>query len=752
MSLPRAPRFTTTHATAITLALTLGWLLVAIGSSAAPFDRGLRHSLVVWPTILLVLAWISRSTHGRHARATTAFSDLLVIGPAIFLAVLLHDRLGIPGTEQAAAALLYVATILLLWLRLPALVKLLRPHQRVPFHFAIVPLVLFTMLAPWSTSQRTPDGDEPWYLLVTHSLAYDLDTALDDNYARGDSLHFMDREIEPQPGDPLGADGRLRSRHGMLLPLVMTLPYRVFGLSGALALILVSSSLLAWLTLTLLHQLWPGRPAASVMTWLLMIGSSPLLLFSHQVWVEVPAAVLLLAGFLALRKLESGTGGRRTVALLVLCLIALPALKLRFAVVAVCLSLVCVLGLRQQRFSGRRLAAVGGSGLVMLGLLLIANQLRFGNPLRIYEWQQLVARPEQLGTVVEHFLGLFFDGAFGLFAYAPLWMLALPGILATVRRQPKLAGQLALLSFPYLLLVSSQGEWYGGWSPPFRYPLLLLPLIAILVAAGLADRHRAGPRTLIFGLSLATLALSSIWVAEPGWTYNLASGSSHAIDRLTWLSAVDWMRWWPSAARPSLAIWSVPAFLSALFLSVWWLPRRPPSLGVRPLPKALGAASGVAIFALMLTLGIDSAHRLPTHHVEAESAFVSKSGGHPEPLQWTFDRTRFREGWTLRHGEQLEIPVTPAGSLATVRMDLRFFRNRNEDLLVSAFADQRRIGGARLRRPDSWTPLVLGPVEWQEARSLRIVVEPPLGSGQPGLVNGVAVDAVDFIWSQGLSP
>ena len=85
------------------------------------------------------------------------------------------------------------------------------------------------------TGHRQPDGDEPFNLLITHSLAYDFDADLTNNYARGDWKHFMERPIEPQPGDPRGPHGEIYSRHNELLPLLLAPAYRLAGRIGALA-------------------------------------------------------------------------------------------------------------------------------------------------------------------------------------------------------------------------------------------------------------------------------------------------------------------------------------------------------------------------------------------------------------------------------------------------------------------------------------------------------------------------------------
>src|SRR5207244_1908924 len=85
------------------------------------------------------------------------------------------------------------------------------------------PLFAYLAILPWAAGHHPPDGDEPYNLLITHSLAYDFDADLTNNYAQGDWRYFMDRPIGPQPGDPVGPEGELYSRHNDLLPTALAL-------------------------------------------------------------------------------------------------------------------------------------------------------------------------------------------------------------------------------------------------------------------------------------------------------------------------------------------------------------------------------------------------------------------------------------------------------------------------------------------------------------------------------------------------
>ncbi len=365
------------------------------------------------------------------------------------------------------------------------------PRRPSPVFFAL-PLLAYLALVPWSAARRQPDGDEPFYLLITHSLVHDRDADLANDYAGASWRAFMDRPLEPQPGDPVGPRGQRYSRHNELLPMALAPAYAVGGKLGALATMAAFAAALAWTTLRLARHYLPGRPGAALAAYALVAFTPPLLLYAHQVWVEVPAALLAM---LALDRIRSAGGRpwrRRDWLGIGLPILLLPLLKIRFMLVA--LPLLLLAWWRSGRPRGpvlalaALLAAVGGG-------ILVYNHLHFGNPLKIHTLDEL--EPTRYGALdyVLGGLGLFFDAGFGLFAAAPLWLLLLPAAAVLARRGRPLLADLAVLVLPYLLLVLPRPEWYGGWSPPFRYALVALPLLGI-AAASLFDAAPARRRPL----------------------------------------------------------------------------------------------------------------------------------------------------------------------------------------------------------------------------------------------------------------
>lgn len=696
-------------------------------------DDPLRGTVTLAPAVLAALWRIEdrvRNRGGRRARPGVRLVEGFLL--LTWLLAASHR----PGWNLRFGAEVLAGTWFLgLGWKVLRLLPTLRPSlgtalpERPPAVFFWLPLVVYLAILPWSTGQRPPDGDEPYYLLVAHSLAFDGDTDLRDDYAEKASLGFMPRALEPQPGDPMGSDGEIYSRHNALLPMMLALPYRVAGAQGAFVVMAVLTAVLAWWFLRLCAREFPARPGEALLAWALLAFAPPILLYSHQVWVEIPAALLVAIGWdLVSWRDEEGEGRRWLLLLGVVTLLTL--LKLRLLLLAVPLLL---LGAARSR---RRMAAIGGASvfLVLAGGFLLYNQTRFGNPLRIYSTADFAFHQISWTTYLEREVGLFFDGAFGLFAVAPLWLILIPGLVAGVRRHRTLLLRLAVLLGPYLVVVASREEWFGGWSPPFRYGLLGLPLLALLVIPPLSERRRLGARALLSGLGVLTAALTLVWLTVPGWTYNLADGGSDLADALSRLLGLDFNRLLPSTVRPRTATWLWPLILGFLLPLLWWRPRR-----------RLGAASTLGLAGLLLVAGGGAglAARMPTRIVEMEDPPVVSDDGRLHPPRWTVARVREPSGLLLPEGASARVPVVAGGDRVHLVLRVRLIENHAHPTPLTIGDGHRVFRCWKARVPGEWLRVAVGPVDWIPGRELHLEVPSP-PPGRAG--NGLVVDWGRFEW------
>ena len=236
--------------------------------------------------------------------------DAWALGAAVVLGAtaLAAPILGIAAWQPAAMAGAAAAGLLYVVCRVLALEPLLERAagaHRPPLVFLLLPFGFYLALIPWSIQERAPDGDEPWFLLTTHSIAHDFDLDLANNYRNQDSLAFMPRAIEPQPGDRETSDGTIRARHGAVLQAVMAPAYRLGGRAGAMVVIAALAALSAWLLLDLTAFSPDAR--ARLAAYATFSFAAPFLIYSQQIWAEVAAVLLAVAAFRWIDRLTAGS-------------------------------------------------------------------------------------------------------------------------------------------------------------------------------------------------------------------------------------------------------------------------------------------------------------------------------------------------------------------------------------------------------------------------------------------------------------
>jgi hypothetical protein len=211
-----------------------------------------------------------------------------------------------------------------------------------------------------------------------------------------------------------------------------------------------------------------------------------LLLYSHHVWVAILNALLTMAALdriVALapadpalsRSIDTGvkgavsidTGVKGAVSLdpgvkgagqhawlaIGLPVLLLPLLKIRFILIAAPLAALAAWRTGRQPGHRRPALALGAVLLALVGGILLYNQHLYSNPLKIHSFEEIDPYRHTLLDYLGGGLGLFYDCAFGLFGFAPIWLLLLPALALLLARRAPLPAHLAFVSLPYLLAV-----------------------------------------------------------------------------------------------------------------------------------------------------------------------------------------------------------------------------------------------------------------------------------------------------------
>jgi hypothetical protein len=375
----------------------------------------------------------------------------------------------------------------------PAPVPIPRPASpsRLRLAMAVVGVVAFAVAAAGilvpATHGTRATADEPQYLLTAISLATDGDLDIADELAEGRWRGFHALPLPIQTATL--PDGRRLSPHDPLLPLLLAGPVAAGGWVGAkLAMAVVAGLLAALLLWTAVRRLGVPLATATLAT-AVFACSPPLAVYGSQVYPELPAALAVLAAVAALLSPAAPSRPAIRPALVVgAAVVALPWLGVKYAPVAATLALIACWRLaRAGRW--RRALVLAGSLAAAGAVFLVLHRWWYGGWTPYAAGDHFVAgelsvvgtEPDYLGRS-RRLLGLLVDRGFGLAAWQPAWLLAVPALAVLVRRRP--AGWAALarpLAAGWLVAtfvaLTMHGWWFAG-----RQVVVVLPLAVLTVA------------------------------------------------------------------------------------------------------------------------------------------------------------------------------------------------------------------------------------------------------------------------------
>ena len=308
-------------------------------------------------------------------------------------------------------------------------------------------------------------GDCPYYASAAISLWEDGDLDLGNQLRGGPAVH--------QQQVAVAADGAIVPKHPILMPVLSVPFYALFGVRGFLLfnlVVLIILGAMAWET----GRLYRGPGAAAAAT-LLVFGASFLREYVYNYSPDLFSTLLVLGGILLILKHRPLWGG----ALLGISVLAKLTNLFVAAVVVVFLAFR----------SPRKEAAMAASALVP-GILIwmLLNLALFGSPTVTGYDRTLILHDGVVGTfshreyfnapLLQGMTGLLLAPRVGVLATSPLLLLAVPGFVTFLKKQPWDAALfLGITEFLFLLFST-----YSRWSTShYGNRFLMLPVVLATV-------------------------------------------------------------------------------------------------------------------------------------------------------------------------------------------------------------------------------------------------------------------------------
>jgi len=555
-------------------------------------------------------------------------------------------------------------------------------------------LLVFTAIAvyalvSWYHQYRfTTTGDEPHYLLITHSLWQDGDTNLLNNYQQGDYASFYWDKLEPAYGDQVNATTIYSYRHKGIFPHTLLPGYVLGGRFGATLQMNIIAALLMGQVFLLAVELFHSLSAA-FMTWLVMAFTIPGIVYMGQIYPETLAALLVVWIARRIRNLPQEHIWRnrqfwRNCGVIAGSLLLLGLLKARYLPLVGSLMLFAVIHIvqRKGRLAQKFVFIAGISVLfALLGVIAVAaDQYLLGGMFlaRISDSRYMSWFLQGYNPLAGVF-GLLFDQEYGLLFYTPLYLLALLGIGLLTRADLAQALPLVMIAGVNHLIIACWPLWHAAPTPPVRYLLPTIPVMGIFMA-----KFWLLPKT---NIKYALAGILMIWSAlaawtmtlNPWWRYNWADGTNNFLEELLSLRlSIDLVRMFPSYMRPTDHI--VHTTAAFLFLIGAMIAIYRQEAFHRPSAYAPGAAMAFVFVmtGMLLFGGLLIAKQLPTREIEAEDRLnIGARDGEriPKALDpWDnqlYLRTWRYFGWKLEANQRMTIFPKLARPNVTIKIKAR---------------------------------------------------------------------------------
>lgn len=370
-------------------------------------------------------------------------------------------------------------------------------------------------LVAWEAADRNPvTGDEPHYLVMADSLVSDRSIEVTDAYER----EFRDADIYSPGLAPAGArpdrenahavngDRGAFSVHSYGLPAIVALPFAIGGVFLAKLTTIAIAAAGGWVAWRMSER-HAGSAVERSTALAVVMGAMGFVIASTQLYPDLPAGVLALAGLAAIQRREvngeSNEGdqvdddGRVHPALIVGLLAVMPWLHIKTAAAAVLLTAVLVVQEWRRHHDPKR-SALTLTPLAVSGVALIAyNAWAFGQATGPYSDGAL-----QIGGMpVTVFAGLYVDQFQGMFVQNPALLVALVALVPFVRRFPMTGAALVVTHLSFVVPNAMHENWYGGFSLAGRFgvsgAMVLVPVAVFGISEALARRRTVLPIVLL---------------------------------------------------------------------------------------------------------------------------------------------------------------------------------------------------------------------------------------------------------------
>ena len=465
------------------------------------------------------------------------------LSPSLFAFILLFasaiaERVNFPDPHNfftrkmeiilGASYIIFIAALTFIFLRRAAgsFRSWSKEQKKIPAMIFIFYLVFYLSVSMWFNYANEPTGDEPAFLLRAHSIVFDRDLDLKNNFANQDYKRFYHRELMPQQQD-IVRDGKIFSYHPALYSFFIAPFYLLGGRLGASISTNILSALLIAFIFYLLTMTGTGKGPALICS-MLAGFTIPLFEYTNIIATEIPAALLTVAAYLLLK------GGKRSAIWFSTAVAGLVWLHLRNLPIAASLGIIY---LYDNRKDLKQAMLFIGAMVLAAAALLAFNYFNYGVLFASYSSGNSGSLGSNFklhnitGTLV-----MFLDRQLGLLPFSPVFCVIFAGAAMLFKDNRRVFWDTMIILIPYYLMITSWHDWgIGNAGPRYFMPIIyMLPLLLAPVVSRLKTPLQKDIFNVLTGLSLfMSLIIACVpwfrWDKHPyeSWIVELAGRFGH---------------------------------------------------------------------------------------------------------------------------------------------------------------------------------------------------------------------------------
>lgn len=376
----------------------------------------------------------------------------------------------------------------------------------------IINLILYCLIGAYGLEKRGFVGDEPNYIIITKSLIFDHDFDLKNNYQEdypeSKSYHVSVNSL----------NNKSFSVHNIGLSILIAPGFLLIGKYGTILIINILAALASVIIFLIASKILQNKTKVFLI-WLLSF-TVPITLYSSAIFTEMPLFLISLSLLYLILLYKEKPKILYLIIFALLCSI-FPWLHVKYILILIIYSLVMIFHINKKILVSLVIIIIPPIISILLELLLFKTWFGSFSLDAQYPGGLLTSTNNfSLINFIQGVTGLFYDKAFGIFLYTPIYLLSFSGLYFLYRLDKKLAISTLII---FLISIVSFGLYikYLGFCPEGRFIIPALPIIIFWLIYTLKYLNNIYLYILYISILTLSLLMSCYLIIHPDYTLNI---------------------------------------------------------------------------------------------------------------------------------------------------------------------------------------------------------------------------------------